>query len=120
MSPASMLYIPYRYLAEGALLYYNVKFFSAIRLFLKCYNLYKGLKSPNLSPVVSSPPYTRSTHSVRGGAFFAFSLGVPADQIKIQGDWSSDCYLRYLSSPLSHKQKLVSFMASHILKVYKK
>lgn len=37
------------------------------------------------------------THSLRrGGATFAASLGVSAFHIKLQGDWSSDCFLRYV------------------------
>ena len=48
-----------------------------------------------------------SGHSFRrGGASFAFLCGIPSDLIKMQGDWSSDAYLRYLSSPLDHRLKL--------------
>ena len=59
-----------------------------------------------------------SGHSFRrGGASFAFSCGIPADLIKIQGDWSSDAYLRYLSSPVSQRQKLLDSVSSHIIKI---
>ena len=45
------------------------------------------------------------THSFRrGGATFAFQCSVDPQLIKAQGDWSSDCYLKYVS--LSTKQKL--------------
>ena len=60
-------------------------------------------------------PSLYSGHSFRrGGASFAFSVGIPSDLIKIQGDWSSDCYLRYLNSPLSQRLQLSQTMSSHI------
>ena len=63
-------------------------------------------------------PSSFSGHSFRrGGASFAFSCGVPADLIKIQGDWSSDAYLRYLSSPLSHRQQVFHSISHHISKL---
>ena len=38
-----------------------------------------------------------SSHSFRhGGATFAFHSGVPEQLIKVQGDWASDAYTRYL------------------------
>jgi hypothetical protein len=37
------------------------------------------------------------THSLRrGGATYAASLGVSIYHIKLQGDWASDCFLRYV------------------------
>ena len=51
----------------------------------------------------------------RGGASFAFSCGIPSDLIKIQGDWSLDAYLRYLSSSLDHRRKLTQTISHHIL-----
>ena len=63
-------------------------------------------------------PYQYSGHSFRrGGASFAFSCGIPSDLIKIQGDWSSDAYLRYLTSPLSSRQTLVNSLSQNILKL---
>ena len=63
-------------------------------------------------------PVNYSGHSFRrGGASFAFSCGIPSDLIKIQRDWSSDAYLRYLTSPLSSRQKLVLSMSQHIQKI---
>ena len=63
-------------------------------------------------------PSQYSGHSFRrGGASFAFSCGIPSDLIKIQGDWSSDAYLRYLTSPLSSRQKLVNSLSLHILQL---
>lgn len=44
-------------------------------------------------------PSKFSSHSFRhGGATFAFESGVPEQLIKIQGDWASDAYTRYLHS----------------------
>ena len=41
-------------------------------------------------------PNMFSCHSFRrGGATWAFQSGVPDIIIKAQGDWSSDCYMRY-------------------------
>lgn len=38
-----------------------------------------------------------SGHSFRsGGATFAFKMGLPAQVIKLQGDWASEAYLRYI------------------------
>ena len=45
-----------------------------------------------------------SMHSLRrGGATLAFQAKVPGELIKIQGDWASECYLRYLSIPLEQR-----------------
>ena len=42
-------------------------------------------------------PYNYAGHSLRrGGASFALACNVPGDLIKLQGDWKSDCYQRYL------------------------
>ena len=63
-------------------------------------------------------PTQYSGHSFRrGGASFAFSCGIPSDLIKFQGDWSSDAYLRYLTSPLSSRQNLVNSLSQNILKL---
>ena len=45
-----------------------------------------------------------SGHSFRrGGATFAFKAKVPGELIKLQGDWASDAYLRYLDFSLQDK-----------------
>lgn len=42
-------------------------------------------------------PQSFSSHSFRrGGASFAFSIGIPGEQIQKQGDWLSDAYKVYL------------------------
>ena len=53
-------------------------------------------------------PSDYSGHSFRhGGATFALQCGLPADLIKIQGDWSSNSYERYLH-PHFHLRKQVA------------
>ena len=37
----------------------------------------------------------------RGGASFAFQIGIPVELIKMLGDWKSDSVLLYLTVPLS-------------------
>ena len=46
-------------------------------------------------------PKAFSSHSVRrGSVLWAYRSGVPELLIAVQGDWSSDCYKRYLSFPV--------------------
>jgi integrase len=46
-----------------------------------------------------------SCHSLRrGGATLSFAAGVPADQIKVRGDWASDAYQRYIVLDLESKR----------------
>ena len=55
------------------------------------------------------------THSFRrGGATFAFQCGVNPTLIKAQGDWASDCYLKYVSLSLQDKLLTTSSMANVI------
>lgn len=57
-----------------------------------------------------------SAHSFRrGGASFAFEAGVPAELIKVQGDWQSDAYLVYLEMTDTQKQAAVTRMASRLV-----
>ena len=45
-----------------------------------------------------------SGHSFRrGGATAAFKAGVPAELIKLHGDWQSEAYLKYLTFDMSQK-----------------
>jgi hypothetical protein len=47
-------------------------------------------------------PREVSCHSLRrGGATLSFACGISCDQIKLRGDWASDCYQRYLFVPPS-------------------
>ena len=46
-------------------------------------------------------PAEFSSHSMRsGGATFLGMIGAPLQEIKARGDWSSDCVLRYLRTPI--------------------
>jgi hypothetical protein len=52
--------------------------------------------------LVAVNPDDYSAHSLRrGGASLSFSCNVPTEHIKARGDWSSDCYEKYivLSAP---------------------
>ena len=52
-----------------------------------------------------------SGHSFRrGGATFALHCGVPSDYIKLQGDWKSNAYERYLDSSLRYKLETIKQM----------
>ena len=53
---------------------------------------------------VGRDPAKFSTHSFRrGGATFAYESGVPADTVKLMGDWQSDCYRAYLQVSMACK-----------------
>jgi hypothetical protein len=56
-----------------------------------------------------------SGHSFRsGGATFAFECGVPPLLIKMQGDWTSDAYLRYIRTDWNLKWEASKTMAARI------
>ena len=56
---------------------------------------------------VGLQPELYSGHSFRrGGASFAFALHLPGELIQLQGDCSSDAYLRYLEKPLTQRLKV--------------
>ena len=58
------------------------------------------------------PASEYSGHSFRrGGASFAFQCGIPPTVIKMQGDWRSMAYERYLYVPLEYKQDLVKVLS---------
>jgi hypothetical protein len=57
-----------------------------------------------------------SGHSFRrSGATWAFLSGVRSELIKHQGDWKSDCYLRYLSFTIDQRTQVSHQMASAIV-----
>ena len=57
-----------------------------------------------------------SGHSFRrGGATFALHCGVPGHYIKLQGDWLSNAYERYLDTSLQYKIMAVNMMGKSIL-----
>lgn len=56
-----------------------------------------------------------SLRSLRiGGASWAFKCGVPVELIKIQGDWKSDTYQRYLRIDTESRAQTATTMASAI------
>ena len=56
-----------------------------------------------------------SSHSFRrGGATFAFQSLVPDQLIKLQGDWQSDAYQRYLDFSLVDRSTVFLQMAAHL------
>ena len=56
-----------------------------------------------------------SGHSFRrGGATYAFSLNIPAELIKLHGDWKSNAYLRYIDISTDLQWKMVNVMSSHL------
>lgn len=58
-----------------------------------------------------------SMHSLRrGGATLAFKAKVPGELIKIQGDWASECYMRYLAIPLEQRTNVAAQVRDLILK----
>ena len=70
-----------------------------------------------LEAQVGSDPDTVSGHSFRrGGATFAALAGVPAELIKLQGDWRSSAYELYIVFPPSQKLSTTELMWSRIRK----
>ena len=64
------------------------------------------------------PPREYSGHRFRrGGAMFALQCGLRTDLIKLQGDWNSNAYERYLHPSLSLRTQVAKTMghmtASH-------
>ena len=61
-------------------------------------------------------PSKFAAHSLRrGGATWAFTSGANSDLIKLQGDWKSHAYQRYLELPLSVRVQTGRCMADQIL-----
>ena len=57
-----------------------------------------------------------SSHSFRrGGATFAFKAGARGELVKVQGDWLSDAYLRYLDFSMEAKAELGLAVRDRIL-----
>ena len=63
-----------------------------------------------------SSPSAFSCHSFRrGGASWAFRVGVPGEIIQIYGDWASDCYKRYLDISLDTRFVLARAVRDSLL-----
>lgn len=57
-----------------------------------------------LTGLAGLDPTSFSTHSMRrGGTTFIWLAGATREEIQSRGDWSSDAYLVYLSSPLEER-----------------
>ena len=50
----------------------------------------------------------------RGGASLALACNLPTELIKLQGDWRSDCYQRYLDPDLDTKFTVADAMAKKV------
>ena len=50
----------------------------------------------------------------RGGASWAFTHGVPVQEIQAQGTWSSDCVWRYISLPPGQTSQVSDAFRSHL------
>ena len=60
-------------------------------------------------------PAAYSGHSFRrGGATWAFQLGVPGELIQLHGDWKSDAYKQYIKTSFGTKLSVTSTFASSI------
>lgn len=60
-----------------------------------------------------------SGHSFRrGGASYALECGLPVDLIKLQGDWNSNAYERYLQPSLNLRKKVATTMGSSASKIF--
>ena len=50
----------------------------------------------------------------RGGATWAFQVGIPGELIQICGDWVSDSYKRYLEFSMDHRLDLAARFAKYL------
>ncbi len=50
-----------------------------------------------------------------GGATWVFKSQVSADHIKVQGDWTSQAYMRYIYFSLEQRMQVFQQMVKHIL-----
>ena len=50
----------------------------------------------------------------RGGATWAFQVGIPGELIQICGDWVSDAYKQYLEFSIDDKLQLAAHMVRHL------
>ena len=61
-------------------------------------------------------PQDFCTHSFRrGGTTFAFQSGVSKELIKAQGDWASDCYVKYIKLGISDKLQTTQLMSHNLM-----
>ena len=67
---------------------------------------------------VGRDPSRFSSHSFRrGAASFAYEAGVPAETVKVMGDWASDCFRKYLQVSMACKTEAASKIGLLINKI---
>ena len=57
---------------------------------------------------------TQASSFRRGGATWAFQVGIPGELIQICGDWVSDSYKRYLEFSMDHRLDLAARFAKYL------
>jgi len=73
----------------------NIWYVDEQRLPMDTYTVIVRLMIEQIAPQEDSKNY--SAHSLRrGGASFAFKMGIPETRIQLQGRWKSDAYRRYI------------------------
>ena len=69
-----------------------------------------------LAADIGLDPVNYSSHSLRrGGASWAYRAGCSSEQIKLQGDWKSDCFSIYIDSSFEDRTVVSQKMARAIL-----
>ena len=65
-------------------------------------------------PLSNSVPEDKySGHSLRhGGSSFALQCGLPVNLVKLQGDWNSNAYERYLHPSLDLRKQVARTLGS--------
>lgn len=72
----------------------------------------------NLLSLVGCDPARFSSHSFRrGGTTFAFKVGVPSQLIKVQGDWKSDCFQRYIECDYNDRLQVAHSLSRHVTRL---
>ena len=72
----------------------------------------KHLKS--VSTLLALPKSLTFHDFRRGGVSWAFSHGVPVQEIQAPGTWTSDCVWRYISLPASRSSQVSNAFRSHL------
>ena len=60
---------------------------------------------------------SRDIHSGVGGASFWTQCGLPTDLIKLQGDWNSNAYERYLQPSLELRKQVASKLGAEARRI---
>ena len=79
------------------------------------YKLFQKFIKSCISSVGLNPNNFSSHCFRRGGANLAFRANVPSELIKVQGDWASQAYLRYLDFSLDQRLLVSQCMSQAIL-----